>query len=361
MLKLARLLAVVVVMVSCSQDSTRPSPEAASAEISRIDLNQQLPSVSVAAGGHIWVVDHRSSVIAKIDPTQNEVVDEIDLESELGRRVDLWDVESGVGSVWVTAPSRRRIYRLDAETGDVVGTIRTRTHSPDLYFAAGSLWFVESKTGQAKTDRPLGRSTLVRVDPSTEKVTASFLLGDVNSHVADMVEQGGSVWVVTDKSRHVGGTGLDVTFHVSSELWKINPRVNRVVGKTPLGSTLTSGAVNPVIGDAEVDGSSLWLSWVPEQILVKMNPQTGFVEQKILLEEFDYAWEFGLADGYLWIGNLNESEIAKVDPETRDREVVEVEGEMSFIGTGFGSVWVPLSGGSIQRPAGVLIRLDDFS
>ena len=360
MLNLVRLLSVLVLAVSCSAGSTRPSSDGAAVEISRIDLNQELPSVSVAGGEYIWVVDHRSSVIAKVDPAQNEVVDEIDLESELGSRVDLWDIEAGAGSIWVTAPSRKRIYRLDDESGDVVGSIKTRTHSSDASFAAGSLWLVESKVPR-KPESDMGSSVLDRVDPSTERVIASVPLGDVNAHVAAIVEQGRSVWVVTDKGRHVAGTGPNVTFHASSELWQINPRIDRVVKKIPLGSTLTRGAANPVIGDVEVDGSSLWVSWVPEQTIVKLDPQTGFVEQKILLEEFDHAWEFALADGYLWVGSLNEKEIAKVDPETRDREVFELDAETSFIGEGFGSVWVPLPGGDIREVSGVLIRLDNVS
>jgi hypothetical protein len=103
----------------------------------------ELPAVTVRQGDYMWALDRRGNTIAKVDVEENAVVDEFRLEEKLSPPDEAWDMATVGGSLWLTAPSTRRFYELDAETGRVLSTVRTRSFSTEVHVAAGSLWFVD--------------------------------------------------------------------------------------------------------------------------------------------------------------------------------------------------------------------------
>jgi hypothetical protein len=138
--------------------------------------------------------------------------------------------------------------------------------------------------------------------------------------VTDVVEFDGSVWVVRDHARFVGGPDAPPTFHITAALWRIASE-NRVMDRLELGSTYTRGAPNPIICDAEVAEGGFWVSRVYERRLALVAPDNGTVLKQVGIGAFELPWEFTLADGDLWVGDLNRSEIVRIDPETREREL----------------------------------------
>ena len=304
----------------------------------------ELPSVTTRQGGFIWVLDRWGNKLGKIDPTTNEVVAEWDLNETF--RGDAWDLDAAAGSLWVTVPSKRRFFELDPSSGEVLSTIRTKGHSSDIYVAGGSLWF--SDDGRTGVD-------LVQASAASGKVIRKYRLGKTNSHVVDVVAFDGSIWVTRSCARYVGGTSPNATFFMTAHLWRIDARSDRVVSRLPLGSTYTRGPVNPVIGDVETGPQGLWTSRNHERRVVLTKPMSGQLAKVFSISDFELPWEFEYVNGHLWVGDLNRPRVKWLNPETREEQIVEVGADTSFIGRGFGSVWLPVGGGA--PGTGEVVRL----
>jgi hypothetical protein len=99
----------------------------------------------------------------------------------------------------------------------------------------------------------------------------------------------------------------------------------------------------------------LWMSRIHERRVVLTSPLKGWLQRVFMIDEFKLPWEFAYLRGHLWIGELNASRVLWLNPTTKERRVVDVGGDTSFIGTGFGSVWLTTAGTS--RDSGEVIRL----
>ena len=295
----------------------------------------ELPSVAVRQGEFMWVLDRWGETLGKIDPRTNEVVREWDLtETFESNRIGPWDLDATKRALWVTEPTKRTLYELDPETGEVLSKVRTRGHVSDVHIARGSLWFMDE--GDPGAD-------LVRVSARSGGVVKRFRFGSGNTDVTGVVEFERSMWVVRGHARHVAGGGPNPTYFVSAQLWQVDPASNEVLDRTSLGSTYTRGAVNPVVGDVEATHDGLWMSRVHEKRLVLLNPVNARVLNEVSLGDFEYAWEFALAEGDLWVGDLNRRRTAWIDTETKQKAFVDVGAGTSFIGGAFGSAWAPVT------------------
>jgi len=128
----------------------------------------------VAAGfDSVWVVSKTGHQVLRIDPTSGAVVARIPAE----RNPD-W-VTIGAGSVWVTRESPRAVLRIDPSSNAVVATI-----SGEPSWGLG--------TGIAFYDGAIWAGLLVRIDPATEKVAASYASPGERKSVAFGA---GSAWV----------------------------------------------------------------------------------------------------------------------------------------------------------------------
>lgn len=294
----------------------------------------ELPSVAVPLDGFMWVLDRRGATIGKIDPATNEVVDVVDLPQLVEGSRSAWDLEAARGSLWLTLPAKKRIARINPDSGDVTSMLRTRGFVGDLHVARGALWFARS------TRRGI---VLVRVDPRSEKTVATFRLGKTNTGVAGVVSHGRHVWVVRDHARHVAGRGRNVTFYVTASLWRIDPRSNRTTKKTPLGATYTRGPVNPVIGDVEPSADGIWLSRNHERRLTLVNPGTARVLD-VETTDFRLPWEIEVLGTEVWAGDLNRARVVRIDPEANHQTPTDVGTATSQLASGFGSIWLPVPG-----------------
>lgn len=307
----------------------------------------ELPSVTAAHDNYVYVADRRGNAIAKIDPSTNEVLLEREISDFVKPRWTIWDLDAAGGYLWATIPRAKRVLQLDPESLDLEREVQVAGFVTDLYPAAGALWF----TAGAKRGVAIGR-----IDASSGKLLPERSLGPENTHVTDVVEFDGWVWLVTDHARYIDGGGPNPTFKVSAELWQIEPSTGRVIDKLSLGSTFARGGVNPVIGDVEVGAGGLWMSRLHERRVVLVDPSDSELLMQFYVAIFEYPWEFEVLDGDLWIGELNGRRLAHVDVQTRERRVLTLEAETSYLGSGFGSIWVPLLGP--PPDGGTVVRLD---
>jgi len=139
-------------------------------------------------------------------------------------RVQFREMTVGGGSLWVLGDALdRRMWRLDALTGDVLATIALAFPPHSVAVLDGRAWItdalhdtvvpVSTRTNRPGTAIPLGRGasgiavaagslwvaetldgTLSRIDPATARVTATIKVGGLPRQVAGD-ERG--VWVTT--------------------------------------------------------------------------------------------------------------------------------------------------------------------
>lgn len=132
------------------------------------------------ASGSVWVVSKSGHEVLRLDPTRGTVTARIAAE----RNPD-W-VTAGAGSVWVTRETPRAVLRIDPATNAVAATI-----------PGEASWGIG--TGIAFHDGAVWTGFLVRIDPSTEKVTASFA---GKGEQAAVTFGGGSAWVADELRLH---------------------------------------------------------------------------------------------------------------------------------------------------------------
>lgn len=339
-----KLVAVVLTAVLLASCTGGASEEAEPEEFTTIEGAPA--SVVVEQGDFMWGLGRGTGELIKIDPDTNEVIETFVVgDGQDSRpRNDVWDLDATEDFLWVTSPGANVLLKIDPLTGEVVDEIDLGAFVSDLRVAAGSLWF-HGKDGE-----------LIRLDPDSGTETASFKFGDNNVFVGDIAEFDGQVWVTRDTSRFVAGGGGLATFVVESELLRIDPESNRIAGRASLGSTFARGPVNPVVGELEASEDGLWMSRTYENRLLLLEPLSGEILLQFPIAAFETVWEFAVVDGDLWAGDLNESQMIWIDPESRERQLFDLGTETSFVGGGFGSAWVPVAGPG--RGKGSVLRLD---
>ena len=335
------IAALLVALTAACTDDSDPIGGDENPEVAR-DVIQfgDSPSKVVEHGGSMWIADRRRSTVGKVDPTDGVVTAEIDLDVD--EPATVWDIESAGEFLWATITPKRYFLQLDPSSGEIVREIRTRGRVSDLYSTGETLWF--------RDDSPKRGMELVRLDPQTGKRLASLPLGNANTHVIDVAAIGGSIWVVREHNRFIedDANGQATFFHVA-DLWEVNPKTNRVVKRRPLGTSYTRGAVNPIVSDVEPSEDGLWISRVLERRIVLVDPHDMSVDMEFVIGAFELPWEFEVVGRDIWTGELNGGEVMRINIESRERELLDIGREASFIGSGFGSVWIPVSPGEVHR------------
>lgn len=333
MKRTAVLFAVAGLLVSCAEPQA-PGQASDGITTTRIPAGDY-PWGIYPGEDAVWVTHRTDGTVGKIDPETNEMTELWQAAPESARTSSLSGVVERGDTLWVADLRRKRIYVLDAQTGEQRGVIRAQGHIYDLFYAARSLWYVDAGASDSSDEE------LVRLNPRTGRVIARIDMGASNSHAVDLVALRGSIWVLRDQARHVAGTGRNATFRVSSFLWEVDPSNTKVVGSFKLGSGLTRGAVNPIVGEMDRFGGELWFSKVHERRLMELHPENGRVLKYIAIPEVDLVWSFDPAEGYLWVGALNENRIARVDPDTGNYEIFQIDTTTSDVVGAFGSIWIP--------------------
>jgi DNA-binding beta-propeller fold protein YncE len=160
----------------------------------RVTASLRIPAGGgiAVAGGLVWVIGDRGLV--RIQPRTGQAI---------GKPIPVgsgsWLLTPGAGALWVTSnggdPSTSTVYRVDLATG-AVKPLANPTVTDVQAVGAGSLW----------------TSQVERVDPATDKTTASVFLGALQ-----VAFWKGSAWVLTQQR--------------SFTFLRIDPATNQVTGK----------------------------------------------------------------------------------------------------------------------------------
>jgi streptogramin lyase len=284
--------------------SPSPLPAGVLASIP-VDLGTA-PQAANAAFGSIWIVEHRGNTLYRVDPKTNAVVAKIDLGAAICfppqfgfGRVFLIACEGGSGNL-VVDPSVNRVV-AKSQCGAWMA------------FGGGSIWDGESRS--------------VRVcDPKTYRTTAVIKLP---GGFSGMAYGFGSVWAVNEEQ----GTVL-----------RIDPSTHRVTATIVAGDGCYScdedSNILLAFGHAWVESDS-------GNTIYRIDPATNavriFHDGAKSLGDFDARWLVaGL--GSLWL-TTSVHHISRFDPKTMrvigTYPADPTAGGSDYIGVAYGSLWVP--------------------
>jgi len=144
----------------------------------------------------------------------------------------------GAGALWGLELQKNRMFRFDLATKRITATVAVA--GQPFAFAFGTVWAVNG-------------STVVRINPATNKVSATIKLP---AYGAELTASRDAIWV--DEGP------LDTS---GTRVWKINPATNTVTGRVTLGEP-------PTVTDditASPDGS-IWISEFDADRVLRIRP-----------------------------------------------------------------------------------------
>src|SRR5262245_21387321 len=176
-------------------------------------------------------------------------------------------------------------------SGSVVRKISVGTDAFDVAFADGSIWVAAALDGYVK-----------RIDPKTNKVTATFELG-AKTEDSYLLQQGSHMWF----TRWGQGSPPVVGW--------IDMDTNEVGGTYP---------VDPVPLGMTLERDSLWVTAFDTQSVIELNSKTGAVRRSIVVDPDRSAppeagpTDVVAVDSSLWIVGHRGSALIRVDTATGD-------------------------------------------
>ena len=192
-----------------------------------IAVPEGLTAYDVAVGaGAAWIAldegivdDGGGGWIGRIDPTTNEIVAQIAVESSPYRD----QIAATDDAVWIASGSV--IERIDPATNEIVARVELGDRSAVSIAAdATAVWALAINTPSDDPREWTGR--LVRIDPATNEIVADVPLG---SHPVGYIDElrlgGGSVWVLGVLLPDPEGP------EYGSDLIRVDPATNEIVAR----------------------------------------------------------------------------------------------------------------------------------
>ena len=225
------------------------------------------------------------------------------------------DVAAGFGSIWVTNHHGASVTRLDPATGRVLATIPVGTQPASMTIGAGSVW-------TANYDGTIGR-----INPTTNE---SVSVGQFPHLCGWPTVAGGAIWV-----------------YECDEGQPYVARVDIATGRTT--ATIPAGSNQSSLLWAD---RVLWMTTFPDGELLRIDPRTGAVLQKIALPGCPILGRQSYGFGSLWVSLgfcADNSEVLRLNPKTGaiQARINAIAGGSLSVGNG--AVWVGDGDGTIDR------------
>jgi YVTN family beta-propeller protein len=260
-------------------------------------------------------------------------------------------VVAGFGVVWISNLASGTVQRIDPATNRVTATIKVGAQPCGLAIGAGSLWI-----------NGYGTNSVERVDPATNKLVAHIPVG---SQPYDVLFAGGSVWTTNNADRNV---------------MRIDPATNQVIATIPVGEaaaglafaagsvwvgtnssdkilridpsslavrTISTGKTSPAWFSSRDD--DVWVASVNDGVVFRVAVESNTVSDVVRVRTSPVD---GVLDenGLLWIPNRGDNSISIVDAASATAVTTLKVGPAPFVlNDGFGDVWSPSFGGQDVR------------
>jgi YVTN family beta-propeller protein len=268
-----------------------------------------LPEGVAVGSGAVWVANHGSGSVSRIDPGTNRVVATIPVGRGPARIV------TGSGVVWVTDDKDNYLWRIDPGTNRAT-SIRLRGRvSGTPTIASGAVWATVWND-----------STLIRIDPATNAVTTVARL----------------------KAPPIGVQFAHGSFWVASTLNEAG-RISRIDATTFRTTAIISAGRLPWFQGDAVGDHAIWVADPLAGLVLEIDTRTNRVTA---------LWRFGqvpivaVADGLVWVNQADRT-MSRIDPLTGQIvERLRIGGSIGGVAAGYGAIWL------VSSNDGVVWRLD---
>lgn len=237
--------------------------------VAKMELDGMPEDIEVGQGG-VWVTDSSYDQVLQLNSNSNIIKAKIPLDQPAG------EIATSPGIVWVANNTTQSITKIDSASHEIKQIINLPNISTisDLCFGAGALW-VASIDG-----------TLTKIDPDTNKITASIKLSSPPENIA------------------VGSNSIWVTLPEEKSLCRINSSNNKIVAKIKCGKG----------NDLVTNSNKVWVANYSEGTVTPIDPNANKCGDsvKVCTKIRNIAW--GL--DFLWVASNNDGTVCKVDPET---------------------------------------------
>ncbi|HEV7524295.1 MAG TPA: hypothetical protein VGP92_04980, partial [Acidimicrobiia bacterium] len=258
--------------------------ESTSKRLARIDPNGNrvtqlvtLPHTPHAIGATseaLWVSSADAPTIMRVrigaDPSQTSVTD-VPIGA-IGA-----DLTTGAGAVWATDAKLGNLLRIDPSTNKVTATIPVGATPDSVIVDQNGVWVANR----------LPQGTVKRIDPATNTVVATIPVGAEPDQVA---AGAGSVW----SANRADGT-----------ISRIDPATNQVVARISVG-----GHPKSVIAGA----GAIWVSESSGNTVLRIDPATNTVTATVTVGQRPEHGAVGA--GSIWIANPGDDTISRIEPGT---------------------------------------------
>ena len=203
----------------------------------RITLDTGPCGIAVGSDGRIWVAELGAvGAVVAVDPTTRKITGRLD-----GVGPQLWDLKAGFGAIWVADRSARTVLRIEPTTAKVTATIAVGPQPSGLAVLPEGVWVSDDSDGKVR-----------RIDPKTNTVVATVDVGGAPSWFADdglanlvVAQRGAGKVIALDPMTGAGGTPIGG--------WNVPLDGTVVQGKAwiPEGGGRRVGVVGLAAGGAE--------------------------------------------------------------------------------------------------------------
>jgi YVTN family beta-propeller protein len=260
---------------------------------------------AVAAGeDSVWIANMDDRTVTRVDAALRTVVRSIPLDATPT------GIAEGEGAVWVAEGGVGAIARIDPQFNTVAKTILDVAGS--VRVSGGTAGSVT--VGDGAVWAAYGNSTVVRVDPHTNRVVATGFAGVSPSAIAFGE---GAVWIANRTSNTVS---------------RFSPSTNAKIDDVSVGQAPTGVAVG---------GGSVWVTDSGFRSVSRVDPQSG---SSTTIPVGDKPLGITYADGAIWIANSGDGTVSRIDAASGTvTDTIHVGSSPVAIAVSRGLVWVTVA------------------
>lgn len=306
---IAAAISVAAIFLMSDSEQRPVAPPEVVAELSLADS----VGATFGAFGSVWMADTSRDELLRVDPDSRRVVGRLPVAGELALGV-------GAGSLWALQEGRSRggfalngpLLRIDPSTNRVTARIA-------LGAIAGQPFAGYEVLDGRDEVWVAGPGGALRIDPRTNRVTQAIAAPDqlVSTHFALL---DGDLWAITEDGRllsfdsRTGRTVSDVRLGLPEALDLSNGPGGGLIAAAPgalariepySGRVLWRARLGPTVDVWTAAGGLIWVrsSGQGRDRLSALDPETGRVMTRVELEDFGAA---GLAaiDDELWLSTV---------------------------------------------------------
>jgi len=241
---------------------------------------------SIATNGQIvWVTDVLHHAVDRIDATTNTIAERIVLDASgmpgVAGPINPFGLALDGSGLWVSDFDQSLVLRVDTASRKITNVIANVDHPEGLAIGFGSLWVVEHR-----------KAALARIDLASATVSSTIALpgsgpdGVCGMCVDSVVSSPDGIWVPLD---------------LGKEIVRIDPTTNAVSAQIQLGRVADSLAV----GDGAI-WVAAWDGTIPctdtKAVIARIDTTTNAVTGTTVVP---CAVTVAVADGDVWAGTAN--------------------------------------------------------